>query len=150
MDQRRQEQGTRRLGDTGAQSSRCTLTALHKLQHLRTEAARKTTQIVNATILEDDRAALNIVLLAGDSEWLEAWRQKPTKYEPKMRAIFAGQLMSILSFSLQGDASRILPAWEREIATLRKGQWQGLGRRRKDRNVPDQGITAENAPAVAR
>ena len=95
MDQRTQEQETRRLGATGAQSSRGTLAALHKLQHLRTEAARTTTQIVNAPILEDGRAAstqfhwmlrmickgaaLNIVLLAGDSEWLEAWRQLTDK-----------------------------------------------------------------------
>ena len=50
-------------------------------------------------------AALNTVFLAGDSEGLEAWRQLTEKYEPKMRTRFAGQLMSILSYSLQGDAA---------------------------------------------
>ena len=39
------------------------------------------------------------------------------KYEPEMRTRFAGQLMSILSFSLQGDTTERITAWEREIAT---------------------------------
>ena len=91
-----------------------------------TEAAKATTPIPNATILEgDDRAAsaqlhgmmlmicksaaLNIVFLVGDSEGLEAWRQVTEKYEPKMTRI-AGPLMSILSFSLQGDTTERITA----------------------------------------
>ena len=57
-----------------------------------------------------DGAALNIVFLAGGSEGLEAWRQLREKYEPKMRTRFAGQLMSILSFSLQGDTTERITA----------------------------------------
>ena len=34
-----------------------------------------------------------------------------------MRTRFAGQSMSILSFSLQGDTTERIKAWEREIAT---------------------------------
>ena len=34
-----------------------------------------------------------------------------------MRTRFAGQLMSILSCSLQGDATERITAWEREVAT---------------------------------
>ena len=97
------------------------------------EAAKAGTPTPNATILEEeDRsasaqlfwvmlmickgAALNTVFLAGDSEGLEAWRQLTEKYEPKMRTRFAGQLMSILSHSSQGDATERITAWEREIA----------------------------------
>ena len=57
-------------------------------------------------------AALNTVFLTGDSEGLEAWRQLTEKYEPKMRTRFAGQLMSILSFSFQGDTIERITAWE--------------------------------------
>ena len=102
-----------------------------------TEAAKVAAPIPNATILEeDDRAAsaqlywmmlmickgaaLNIVFLAGDSEGLEAWRQLTEKYEPKMRTRFAGELMSILSFSLQRDTTERIRAWEREIATCER------------------------------
>ena len=59
-------------------------------------------------------AALNTVFLAGDSEGLEE------KYEPKMRTRFAGQLISILSYSFQGDATERITAWEREIATYER------------------------------
>ena len=62
-------------------------------------------------------AALNVVILAGGGEGLEAWRQLTEKYEPKMTGRFAGQLMSILSFSLQGDTAERITAWEREMAT---------------------------------
>ena len=62
----------------------------------------------------------NTVLLAGDSEGLEAWRQLTEKYEPKMRTRFAGQLMSILSFSFQGDTTERVTAWESEIATYER------------------------------
>ena len=65
-------------------------------------------------------AALNIVFLAGDSEGPEAWRQLTEKYEPKMRTRFAGQLMSILSFSSQGDTVELITAWERETATYER------------------------------
>ena len=56
-------------------------------------------------------AALNTVFLAGDSEGLEAWQ---------MRTRFAGQLMSILSYSFQGDIIERVTAWEREIATYER------------------------------
>ena len=81
---------------------------------------------------EEDRTALlddalickgavpNIVFLVGDSEGLEAWRQLTEKYEPKMRTRCAGQLMSILSFSLQGDPTDRITAWEREMATYER------------------------------
>ena len=65
-------------------------------------------------------AALNIVFLARDSEGLEAWRLLSEKYEPKIITRFAGQLMSILSFSLQGDTAERITAWEREIATYER------------------------------
>ena len=98
------------------------------------EAAKATAPVPNVAILdEEDRAvsaqfhwmmlmickdaALNIVFLAGDNEGLEAWRQLTEKYEPKMRTRFAGQLMSILSFSLQGDTAEQITSWERKIAT---------------------------------
>ena len=101
------------------------------------DAAKAAAPIPNATILDDDDpaasaqlywmmlmickgAALNSVFLAGDSEGLEAWRQLTEKYEPKMRTRLAGQLMSILSFSLQGDTSERITAWEREIATCER------------------------------
>ena len=110
--------------------------AVPRLQKLMEEAMKAGVPILNATILEeDDRAAstqlywmmlmickgaaLNIVFLAGDSEGLEAWRQLTEKYEPKMRTRFAGQLMSILYFSLQGDTDERVTAWEREISHLR-------------------------------
>ena len=107
--------------------------AVPRLQKLMDDAAKAAAPISNATILEDDDraasaqlywmmlmiykgAALNIVFLVGDSEGLEAWRQLTEQYEPKMRTLFAGQLMSILSFSLQGDTTERITAWEREIA----------------------------------
>ena len=71
-------------------------------------------------------AALNAVFLAGDSEGLEAWRQLTEKYEPKMRTRFAGQLMSILSFSFQGDTTERITAWEREIATCERDSGKTL------------------------
>ena len=108
--------------------------AMPRLQKLMDDAAKATEPTPNATILDDDDraasaqlylmmlmickgAALNAVFLAGDSEGLEAWRQLTEKYEPKMRARFAGQLMSILSQSSQGDTIERTNAWEREIAT---------------------------------
>ena len=83
--------------------------AVPRLQKLMVQAAKAGTPIPNATILEeDDRAssaqlywmmllickgaALNIVFLAGVAT-------TDGKYEPKMRTRFAGQLMSIQSFS---------------------------------------------------
>ena len=86
--------------------------AVPRLQKLMTEAAKATTPIFNATILEeDDRAAsaqlywmmltickgaaLTIAFL-GDSEGLEAWKQLTEKYEAKIRTRFSGQLMSVL------------------------------------------------------
>ena len=65
-------------------------------------------------------AALNTVFLAGDSEGLEAWRQLTEKYEPKMRTRFAGQLVSILSFSVQGVTIERLIAWEPEMVTYER------------------------------
>ena len=111
--------------------------AIPRLQKLMDDAAKAAAPIPNATITEEnDRAAsthlywmmlmickgaaLNIVFLTGDSEGLKAWRQLTEKYEPKMRTRFAGQLMSILSFSFQGDTSERITAWEREIATYER------------------------------
>ena len=65
-------------------------------------------------------ATLNIVFLAGDSEGLAGWRQLTEKYEPKMRTRFAGQLLSILSPSPQGDATERITAWERDMATYER------------------------------
>ena len=65
-------------------------------------------------------AALNTVFLAGDNEGVEAWRQLKEKYEPKMRTRFEGQLMSILSYSLQGATTWRITAREREIATYER------------------------------
>ena len=107
--------------------------AIPRLQKLMDNAAKATEPTPNATILDDDDravsaqlywmmftickgAALNTVFLAGDSKGLEAWRQLTEKYEPKMRTRFAGQLMSILSYSFQGDATERITAWEREMA----------------------------------
>ena len=56
----------------------------------------------------------------GNSPVLEAWRQLAEKYEPKMRTRFVGQLMSILSFSLQGDTAEQIKFWEREKATYER------------------------------
>ena len=108
--------------------------AIPRLQKLMDDAAKAAAPIPNATIVGDeDRAAsaqlywmmltickgaaLNTVFLAGDSEGFEALRQLTEKYDPKMRTRFAGQLMSILSFSLQGDATERITAWECETAT---------------------------------
>ena len=66
------------------------------------------------------------MFLAGDSEGLEAWRQLTEKYEPKMRTHFSSQLVSILSFSFQGDATERITAWEREIATSERDSAQVL------------------------
>ena len=109
--------------------------AVPRLQKPMVEAAKAGTPIPNATIPEEDdrpasaqlcwmmlmickRAALYIVFLAGDSE---AWRQLTAKYEPKMRTRFAGQLMSTLSFSLQGDTSERITAWERQVVASAVG-----------------------------
>ena len=106
--------------------------AVPRLQ-LTTKAAKATTPIFNATILDEvDRAAsaqlcwmmltickgaaLTIAFL-GDSEGLEAWKQLTEKYEAKIRTRFSGQLMSILSSSLQGDATERTTAWEWETVT---------------------------------
>ena len=111
--------------------------AVPHLQKLMDDVAKATEPTPNVTILEDDDraastqlcwmtlmickgAALNTVSMAGDSEGLEAWRQLTEKYEPKMRTRFAGQLMSILSFSFQGDTTERITAWEREIATYER------------------------------
>ena len=108
--------------------------AIPRLQTLMDDAAKAAAPIPNAAIMdENDRAAstqlfwmmlmickgaaLNIVFLAGDNEGPEAWRQLTEKYEPNMRTRFAGQLMSILSCSFQGDTVERITAWEREIAT---------------------------------
>ena len=107
--------------------------AIPRLQKLMDNAAKATEPLPNATILDDDDraasaqlywimlmickgAALNTVFLARDSEGLEVWRQLTEKYEPKMRARFAGQLMSIPSDSFQGDTTQRITACEREIA----------------------------------
>ena len=101
------------------------------------DAAKATEPILDATIVDDeDRAAsaqlywmmlmickgaaLNTVFLAGDSEGVEPWRQLTEKCEPKMRTRFTGQLMSILSYSFQGDTTERITAWEREIATYER------------------------------
>ena len=111
--------------------------AIPRLQKLMDIAAKATEPTPNATIIDDDvraasaqlywmmlmickGAALNTVFLAGHSEGLEAWRQLKEIYKPKMRTRFAGQLMSILSFSFQGDATERITAWEREIATYER------------------------------
>ena len=111
--------------------------AIPRLQELMDNAAKATEPTPNATIIDDkDRAAsaqlcwmmlmickgaaLNTVFLAGDSEGLEAWRQLTDKYEPKMRTRLAGQLMSILSYSFQGDTTERITAWEREMATYER------------------------------
>ena len=110
--------------------------AVPRLYKLMTEAAQATMQIPNATILEDeDRAAsahiywmMMLKTCKGaalrhrrfwrvTSEDLEAWRQLTEKYDPNMRTRFAGQLMSILSFSLQNYTTKRITAWGREIAT---------------------------------
>ena len=96
-------------------------------QKLMDNAAKATEPTPNATILDDDDraasaqlywmmlmickgAALNTVFLAGDSEGLEAWQQLTVKYQPKVRTRFAGQLMPILSYSFQGDATERITA----------------------------------------
>ena len=111
--------------------------AIPRLQKLMDDTAKATEPIPNATILEDDDraasaqlywmmpmicrgAALNTMFLAGDNEGLEAWRHLTEKCEPKMRTRFAGQLVSILTFSFQGDATERITAWEREIATYER------------------------------
>ena len=63
-------------------------------------------------------AALNTVFLAGDSEGLAAWRQMTEKYEPKIGTRLAGQLMSILSCSFQGDTTERITAWERDSGKI--------------------------------
>ena len=112
----------------------CSVTRLQKLMD---DATKATAPISNATILDDDDraasaelywmmltickcAALNTVFLAGESEGLEAWRQLTEKYELKIRTQFAGQLMSILSYSLQGDATERITAWAHDIATYER------------------------------
>ena len=117
--------------------------AIPRLQKLMDDAAKAAAPIPNATIMdENDRAvstqlywmmlmickgtALNIVFFAGDSEGLPAWRQLSEKYEPKMRTRFAGQLMSILSSSFQGDTAEWITVWEREIATYERDSGKTL------------------------
>ena len=137
-------QGCRTCGETGALCSKeYAGAAIPRLQNLMGSAAKATEPTPNATMREeDDRAAsaqlywmmlmicngaaLNIVFLAGDSEGLEAWRQLTEKFEPKMRTRFAGQLMSILSFFLQGDTTGRVTAWEREIATYERDSGKTL------------------------
>ena len=87
--------------------------AVPRQQKLTAEAAKAGAPIPNATILKENDpaasaqlywmmlmickgAAVNIVFLTGDSEFLEAWRQLAEKYEPRMRTRFAGQLTCIL------------------------------------------------------
>ena len=117
-------QGRKTRGGTGAHCSRCDgwqqpiPTRLHKLMDDDDRAA--SAQLYCMMLMICKGAALNTVFLAGDSEGLEAWRQLTEKYEPKMRTRLAGQLMSILSFSLQGDTSERITAWEREIATCER------------------------------
>ena len=62
-----------------------------------------------------------------------------------MRTRFAGQLTSILSFSLQGDTTERITAWEREVATYERDSGKVLDND-QDWNVSDQvvRITAEN------
>ena len=117
--------------------------AIPRLQKLMDGAAKVTEPTPNTTILDDDDrtasaqlywvkltickgAALNIVFLARDTEGLEAWRQLTDKFEPKMRTWFAGQLMSILSCSFQGDTDERITAWEREIATYERDRGKTL------------------------
>ena len=97
--------------------------AVPRLQKLMTEAAKATTPMPKATNLKDeDRTAsaqlywmmfmickgspLNIVLLAGDSEGLEASRQLTEKYEPKMRTSLAGACCSHFK-ATRPNASRL-------------------------------------------
>ena len=111
--------------------------AIPRLQKLMDDSAKATEPTPNATILDDDDraapaqlhwmmfmicqgAALNTAFLAEDSEGLEAWRQLTEKCEQKMRTRFARQLMSILSYSFQGDTTERITAWEREIATYER------------------------------
>ena len=91
--------------------------AIPRLQKLMEAAS---TQLYWMMLMICKGAALNIVFLARDSEGLEAWRQLTEKYEPKMRTRFAGQLVSILSNSFQGDTTERITAWEREIATYER------------------------------
>ena len=117
--------------------------AVPRLQKLMEDAARAGTPIPNVTMREEEDwppspqlywmmlmickgAALKTVFLTGDSEGLEAWRQLTEKYDPKMRTRFAGQLMSILSFSLQGNTTERITAWEREIATYERDSGKTL------------------------
>ena len=118
--------------------------AVPRLQKLMEDAAKAGAPIPNVTMREEeDRAAsaqlywmmltickgaaLNIVFLVGDSEGHEAWRQLAEKYKPKMRTRFVGQLMSILSFPLQGDTTKRITAWECEIATYERDTGKTLG-----------------------
>ena len=97
--------------------------AILRLQKKMDDAAKAAALIPNAPITDENHRAastLNIVFLAKDSESLEAWRQLTEKYEPKMRTRFAGQLMSFLSFSFQGDTTERITAWERETATYER------------------------------
>ena len=68
------------------------------------------------------------MFLAGDNEGLEGWRQLTEKYEPKMRTRFAGQLLSILSLSPQGDTTERITAWERDMATYERDSGKVHGR----------------------
>ena len=60
------------------------------------------------------------MFVAGDREGLEAWRQLTVKYGPRVRTRFAGEVMSILFYSFQGDTTERITAWEREMATYER------------------------------
>ena len=64
--------------------------------------------------------ALTTVTLPGDGNGLESWRLLVEKFEPKLRTRYAGQLMQILSYNLQGDLLERLAAWERDIAVYER------------------------------
>ena len=59
--------------------------------------------------------ALDLVINSGQGEGLEAWRQLCKRYEPKMRARWAGMLVNILSWNFDGDVLQRVEAFEREI-----------------------------------
>ena len=126
-----------RIGATSAEAEggRCEGGSTDPKRH---DSGGRRSGSVGAALLDDsnDRkgAVLNIVIFGGDSESLEAWRQLTEKYEPKMRTRFAGQLMSILSYSFQGDATERIAAWEREIATYERDSGKTLDDEIKDWN----------------
>ena len=64
--------------------------------------------------------ALTTVTLPGDGNGLESWRLLVEKFEPKLRTRYAGQLVQILSYNLQGDLLERLVAWGRDIAVYER------------------------------